>query len=221
MIVLAPAVSGSCPGIIFEGLTITENRVFGKFEQGPPPANTPANTDCTTDANPVSFVFVIERGSLPDIFALSVAEDVVCGGCEQAQIDVDLSADAALELSLWGGGTLDIVIDGTPPVDGSANVFRWAPEAALMLPAGEFIDLPRWMQSFDASEARAIEGFVVDCGAGGCPEECDDQSCQDLEPLGSICSYDHEPEAFVDRTVTITWNGIDCEISATTGRANR
>ena len=218
VVVLAPAVSGSCPGIIFEGLTITENRVFGNFEPGPPPENTDV---CTDDANPVAFVFVIERGSLPDTFALSVAEDVICGGCEHAQIDVDLSVDAALELALWGGGTLDIVIDGTPPVDGSANVFRWAPEAALMLPTGAFIELPRWIQSFETSEALTIEGFVVDCGAGGCPEECDDQACQNLEPLGNICSYNHEPEAFVDRTVTITWNGIDCEISATTGRADR
>lgn len=218
VIVLAPSVSGSCPGIIFEGLTITENRVFGNFEPGSPPTG---KDSCTADANPVSFVFVIDRGSLPDTFALSVAEDVVCGGCEHAQVDVDLSADAALELALWGGGTLDIVIDGTPPVDGSANVFLWAPDAALMLPATEFIDLPRWIQSFDTSEARTIEGFVVDCGPDDCPEECDNQSCQDLEPLGRTCSYNHEPEAFVDRIVTITWSGIDCEIGATTGRANR
>jgi len=218
VIVLAPAVSGSCPGIIFEGLTITENRVFGNFEPGPRPTGTDG---CTADANPVAFVFVIERGSLPDTFALSVADDVVCGGCENAQIDVDLSAVAQLEVALWGGGSLDIVIDGTSPAANRANVFRWAPEAALILPAGEFANLPRWIQSFDADEARTIEGFVVDCSAGGCAEECDDQSCQDLEPLGNVCSYDHEPEAFVDRTVTIIWNGIDCEINTTTGRANR
>jgi len=217
VIVLAPSVSGSCPGIIFEGLTITEDRVFGNFEPGPPPENTDT---CTDDANPVSFVFVIDRASLPDTFALSVANDVVCGGCEHAQIDVDLFAETALELTLWGGGTLDIVIDGTPPVNGTANVFRWAPESALMLPAREFIDLPRWIQSFETNQARTIEGFVVDCGPGGCPEECDDQSCQALEPLGNICSYNYEPEAFVDRTATITWSGIDCAIDASTGRAN-
>ncbi|MBN4047416.1 hypothetical protein JYT71_00260 [Acidimicrobiaceae bacterium AH-315-P05] len=90
-----------------------------------------------------------------------------------------------------------------------------------MLPAGEFTNLPRWIQSFDAGEARTIEGFVVDCGAGGCPEECGDQSCQGLEPLGNVCSADHEPEAFVDRTITITWDGIDCEINATIGRSGR
>ena len=31
-IVLAPAVSGSCPGIVFDGLTITGDRVFGRFQ---------------------------------------------------------------------------------------------------------------------------------------------------------------------------------------------
>ncbi len=123
-------------------------------------------------------------------------------------------------MALWGGGSLDIVINGTPPVDGRANVFRWEPEAAPMLPAGEFVDAPRRIESFDTSRARTVEGFVVGCGAGGCPEECDDQSCQDLEPLGNVCSYDHEPEAFVDRTITTTWNGTDCEIDTTTGRVN-
>ncbi|MBN4047415.1 hypothetical protein JYT71_00255 [Acidimicrobiaceae bacterium AH-315-P05] len=112
VIVLAPAVSGSCPGIIFEGLTIAENRVFGSFVPGPLPTGTDG---CNADANPVAFVFVIERGSLPDTFALSVSDDVVCGGCENAEIGVDLSADAKLEMALWGGGSLDIVIDGTPP----------------------------------------------------------------------------------------------------------
>lgn len=74
---------------------------------------------------------------------------------------------------------------------------------------------PRWIQSFDSGEARTIEGFVVDCGPGGCPEECDDHSCQDLESLGNVCSYNFETEAFVDRTVMITWSGVDCEIGAT------
>lgn len=218
VIVLAPAVSGSCPGIIFGGLTITESRVFGTFEPGPPPAGT---TTCTADANPVSFVLLVERQALPDIFTLSVEEDVTCGGCERAQIDVDLSDEAALKAALWGAATLDIVIDGTPPADGTANVFRWAPEAALMLPASAFTGLPRWIQGFGGSEARTIEGFVVACGTDGCPEECDDQSCQDLQPLGNVCTYDHEPVAFVDQTVTITWSGVGCQITTTPERADR
>lgn len=132
-----------------------------------------------------------------------------------------MSDEAALETALWGDGTLDIVIDGTAPADGTANVFRWAPEAALLLPADAFTELSRRIQGFGTSEARTIEGFVVDCGAGGCPEECDDQSCQDLVPLGNVCAYDHEPDPFLDHTVTITWNGSDCEITATRGRYSR
>lgn len=218
VIVLAPSVSGSCPAIIFEGLTITDGRVYGDFKPGPPPTG---SDTCTADANPVAFVFLVERRVLPETFTLSVEEEVVCNGCERARIDIDLSNQAELEATLWGRSTLDIVIAGTAPADGTANVFRWAPEAALMLPATVFVDLPRWIQGFDSSEARTIEGFVVDCGAGGCPEECDDRSCQDLQPLGDVCAYDYKPETFVDRTVTITWDGADCEITSVPERAAR
>jgi hypothetical protein len=202
---------------VFEGLTITDDRVFGRFEPGPPPAGTDT---CTDDANPVSFVLVVQRQALPGAFTLSVEQDIVCRGCERAQIDVDLSDEAALESALWGVGTLDIIIDGTPPRAGTANVFRWAPEAALMLATGEFTDLPRWIQSFDSGEPRTIEGFVVECGGGGCPEECDNQSCQALQPLGQICSYAYQPESFVDTTVTITWQADDCEITVVPRRAD-
>ncbi len=94
VIVLAPSVSGSCPAIVFDGLTITDDRVFGQFEPGLLPPNTDG---CDDDANPISFVFVVERRSLPDKFLLSVADEVICGGCDYAQINVDLKADAALE----------------------------------------------------------------------------------------------------------------------------
>jgi hypothetical protein len=218
VIVLAPSVSGSCPGIIFDGLTITEDRLFGNFKSGLPPEGTDG---CTADANPVSFMFIIERASLPQTFALSVGEHVACGGCDHAQIDVDLAAEEVLELALWGAGALDVVIDGTAPIDGNANVFRWAPDAALLLPAEAFIGVPSWIQGFEPSESRTIEGFVVECGADGCPEECPGASCEILEPLGNICSYDYEPEAFVDRTVTITWADTNCKITGTIGRGGR
>lgn len=87
VIILAPAVSGSCPAIVFDGLTITDDRVFGRFEPGPPPAGTDT---CTDDANPVSFVLVVQRHVLPDAFTLSVEREVVCRSCERAQIKVDL-----------------------------------------------------------------------------------------------------------------------------------
>lgn len=78
VVVLAPAVSGSCPGIVFDGLTITDDRVFGTFVDGPPPLGTDV---CTSDANPVAFVFIIDRAALPDSFTLSVVEDSGLIGC--------------------------------------------------------------------------------------------------------------------------------------------
>ncbi len=211
VIVLAPSVSGSCPGITFSGLTIADNRVFGRFKTGPQPDGA---TFCTADANPIAFVFVIERAVLPDRFTLSVEDEVVCGGCERAELDVDLSDEAALEVFQWGSGTFNIVIDGTPPGDGRANVFRWGDEAALLLSGLEFVNLPRWIQSFPGDQAITIDGFVVDCGGTTCPEECDDERCQDLVPLGEVCTYRYQPEPFTDRTATIIWNDTTCEIES-------
>lgn len=88
LILLVPAVSESCPGLIFEGLVINDDRVYGLFE----PAQAPRDA-CTSDTNPIAFAFVVDRDAVPRSFTLSVENQISCGGCLHQQIAVELDSE--------------------------------------------------------------------------------------------------------------------------------
>lgn len=98
MILLTPGVSGSCPDIVFEGLVIDDDEVFGEFRY-----RSEAGA-CTADFNPVTFFFIIDGQRLPETFTLSVSREF--DNCEECSIHVDLSQQDSVERELWGAGTL-------------------------------------------------------------------------------------------------------------------
>ncbi len=153
VISLAPAVSGSCPGLVFDGLEINVNRVFGRFEPVPGTGG-----GCSDDANPIAFTFIVDRETLSTRFVLSVEEQVTCGGCEFAEIAVDLDDEDTLESLLWGSGVLDMVVGGSAPGDGQFNVVRWdGTGGGLLFSAEGWSEQPAWFQSFeDRSEERRV-----------------------------------------------------------------
>lgn len=213
VIILAPAVSSSCPGIIFDGLEITTDRVFGRFEPAPPPGD-----GCNADANPISFMFLVDRAALPTQFRLSVEEEVLCGGCEFAELSVDLDDEAGVEALQWGGSALDLEVAGTAPPEGAYNVVRFGEDGGLLFSGENWTEEPTWFQGYEGSTPALIEGFVAACEGEQC-EECEGSACQDLVPLGKVCSRPHESIPFVDQTFTIIFDGVDCIIEAADGRS--
>lgn len=85
---LGHAVSGSCPEIVFRGLVIENDRVYGQYRVGEwwPPFG-----GCNADAAPAMFWVAVDRDRLPDRFTLSLAKDRICQGCPEESAEIDLT----------------------------------------------------------------------------------------------------------------------------------
>ncbi len=125
--------------------------------------------------------------------------------------------------------TLDLVLGGTAPAEGSANVVLWSAteterangfgSGGLFFSGLQWEGEPGFIQSFAGTETRTISGFVAACGQG-CPEECESDSCDGFRPATGVCELTYERNDEVDTTLTVTFgpaaDGASCTIEATT-----
>ena len=212
LILLTAGVSGSCPDIVFEELVIESDEVFGAFRY-------PSERGvCTSDFNPVTFFFVVDRQVLPDTFTLSVLRGF--DNCEQCATQVDLDDEEAVEAELWGASTLSLATAGTPPPAGAFNVVQWAANGqvgALLFAADDWSEFPTWFQSLDPSfDVQRIDGFVASCPGDQC-EECEGNACTNLPRLGEACSATYRPTLYEDQTFIVTFDGTSCSIDMRPG----
>lgn len=94
------AVSGSCPGIDFEGLVIESDRVYGTYQKH----DRRLFGGCTDDANPAMFWLAADRSLLPERFTLSLAAEDICVSCIDDAIEVDLTSDEPDGSQWWATG---------------------------------------------------------------------------------------------------------------------
>ena len=111
-------------------------------------------------------------------------------------------------------GSLNIEIAGSAPSPGTANVFAWTTEASpgalLLSDAWRWGPEPEWIQSF-GEHPSLIRGWVTICD--GCEEECEGEDCETLPRLGGGCALHYTHESGTNATMTITYDGTECEIS--------
>lgn len=215
LITLAPAVSGSCPDIVFRGVTVGPDALFGSYD-----FPVQEGMGCTADANPVTFIFAVDRDVLPDRFTLSVYEELFCGGCPEERLEVDMTDEAALEAAQFGGSRLAVQVGGDPPEIGQAAVVQWTlgEDNGLLFTADEWLESPFWFQSFEDTHPTELRGFLTECDE--CIEECVGDECAGLARVGPECSLPFEPEPFVDVTATVVFEGTSCTIELEEGYVN-
>ena len=85
VVVMTPAVSGSCPEVRFDDLQIGKHRVIGLF------SSPVAHAECSADANPASFALAVERSALPDQFVVRMRGEDVGIGTAHGSASVDLA----------------------------------------------------------------------------------------------------------------------------------
>lgn len=212
LIGLAVSVSGSCPDLAFDGLVIADSRVFGRFEE-----LRSGSQMCTADANPVTFLFVVDRQKLPQRFELSAREEPPCPSCSLDVVTIDLTDDAALEATMWGPGRWEIAIEGTPPEPGVFNavLFDSGTPNALLFSPRSWEEFKGTIQSIPADRGTLVEGFVASCDLEQC-EECLGAECDLIDRLGEGCALEVEPVPYRDGIVRIAFDGTDCSITVET-----
>lgn len=195
LMVLGQAVSGSCPEIQFQGLTIEPDRAYGGFtfihDHG----------GCTDDANPAAYLLAVERSALPDRFLLTLTAEDICGGCDEDTITVDLTNDDPDESYWWATGRFGIVIGGAPPVDSHVYTMHFGGEVhPLAILAGDWPAEPTWIGGGERFPDR-VEAFTANCIGG---EECI-EDLDMLEPTGPACGTNVNAEPRQDIAITITF----------------
>lgn len=195
LIVLGHAVSGSCPEIQFQGLTIEPDRVFGNF------TFIHERDACTSDANAAAYLLAVERSALPDRFVLSLERDDVCGGCDEDTIDVDLTSDVPDESQWWARGRFGIVLGGAPPADSHVFTMHFGGDVRpLAILARDWQVAPQWYTGGDVFPDR-VEAFTANCVGG---EQCI-ESLEMLEPTGPKCGANITAEPRQDVAIVITF----------------
>lgn len=195
LMVLGHAVSGSCPEIQFQGLSIEPDRAFGEFtfihDHG----------GCTDDANPAAYLLAVERAALPDRFLLSLTAEDICRGCDEDTITVDLTNDDPDGSHWWAQGRFGVVIGGAPPVDSHVYTMHFGGEIhPLAILASDWPTEPTWIGGGERFPDR-VEAFTANCVGG---EECIEDLDQ-LEPTGPACGANINAEPRQDITIMITF----------------
>lgn len=213
LVSLTVAVSGSCPDLVFTGLTITDSQVFGSYEFPSPDGE---DTGCTSDANPVTFVLAVGRSALPDTFSLGVFEHTICGGCDSETIAVDLNDENALEAAQFGASRLAMYASGPPPGSGFAYVMQWD----IDYPNGLIQSAATWKDPFavgwyEEAPSLTLTGFVTECS--DCAVECVMAECAGLVRVGDECTLHFVPRPFEDSTATFAFDGETCTVSLMPG----
>lgn len=204
-LILSPPVSDDCPDIVFEDLAIGEDQVFGVFDY---PATGRA---CHAIYIPISFFFAVDRAGLPDQFTLAVTETSRCAGC---RLEVDLTEEASLEATLWGG-PLNVHAEGSAPAEDQVNVVRMVnfegDVGAFLFQADAWHNPDRRVRELSSLRfVERIEGFVSGCEGHLCTEEvCDVADCDGLQPLGEVCSTSPAP-TLEPQVLVVTFDGEDC-----------
>jgi len=195
LMVLGHAVSGSCPEIQFQGLTIEPDRAYGEF------TFVGGQDACTADANPAAYLLAVERSALPNRFLLTLEAADICGGCDEDTITVDLTSDVPDGSQWWATARFGVVIGGAAPVDSHVFVLRYAEIAEpLAIPAADWQIEPTWIAGGERIPDR-VEAFTARCLGG---EEC----IEDLDMLeadGPVCGANLDAEPRQNLAVIITF----------------
>jgi hypothetical protein len=212
LLALSAVVSGSCPDLAFDGLVIADAHVYAVFEE-----MTGTALSCTDDGNHVTFLFVVDRETLPNQFELTAEPEPACATCRFDSVTVDQSDLASLEAVMWGPGRWEISIAGTPPQPGTYNavLFDSGTPNALLFSPNSWEEFRGIIQGIPSDRVTVVEGFVAVCDGDQC-EECLGAECDLIERLGEGCTLAVEPTLYVDGIVTVTFDGRECAITIDT-----
>jgi hypothetical protein len=212
LMVLGHAVSGSCPEIQFQGLTIEPDRVFGNF------TFVHGRDACTSDANPAAYLLEVERSALPDRFLLTLEAEDICSGCGEDTITVDLTSDEPDDSQWWAIGRFGVVIGGAPPEDSHVFLLRYGDSVEpLAILAADWEIEPQWITGGERIPNR-VEAFTANCVGG---EECI-EDLDSLEPTGPTCGANVAAEPMQDVAIVITFaEDGSCHVEVVPGSDGR
>jgi hypothetical protein len=212
LLVLGHAVSGSCPEIQFQGLTIEPDRAYGEF------TFVHSHDGCTGDANPAAYLLAVERSALPDRFLLTLEAEDICGGCDEDTVVVDLTSDVPNDSHWWVRSNFGIVVGGAPPADSHVITLRFGGTIEpLAILAVDWEVEPRWIGGGERIPDR-VEAFTANCVGG---EECI-EDLDLLDPTGPVCgsNVDFQPGQDVMARITFSADG-SCVVEVVPGTDGR
>lgn len=207
---LGRAVSLSCPEITFEGLVVTDDRVYGEYD-----IDSPLLGGCENDASAAAFWLIVDRAVLPDRFTLAVEQVDRCEGCVEDEITVDLSTDEPDASQWWLAPQLVIAAAGPFPEHsyGLRSTFTDGEDTIALLPE-HWTTRPHMLRNHPAGFPVKVEGFVSDCDLG---EPCTEDPAE-ITPVGPICSEAIDMSAGEDTTVLIRFaSDGTCKIETMAG----